>query len=158
MHPHFQLRFALIFIAVILISVIAVSLLQQRGQGGLLEEMHETTVTTTERALLDQVRKKGQNIAQLIAAILTNPLYRGEMRTIGEISMAVRKRSDVDYFYVLDPKFNVIHDGTKQIEQYGRRMSFHQQLPVWPWVSSFFPWSPPFRPPMLRRCPYTRSY
>ena len=28
-------------------------------------------------------------------------------------------------------------------------MSFHQQLPVWPWVSSFFPWSPPFRPPML---------
>ena len=25
-------------------------------------------------------------------------------------------------------------------------MSFHQQLPVWPWVSSFFPWSPPFRP------------
>ena len=28
-------------------------------------------------------------------------------------------------------------------------MSFHQQLPFWPWVSSFFPWSPPFRPTML---------
>ena len=43
----------------------------------------------------------------------------------------------------------VAFQGVRLVPSIAQTMSFHQQLPVWPWVSSFFPWSPPFRPPML---------
>ena len=85
--------------------------------------MHDSTTIKMERALLDQAQKKGQHIAQLIAALLTNPLYNGELSRIGEISKTVRKRADISYFYVLDPEFRVVHDGTTQIKLYGSLMN-----------------------------------
>ncbi|MEQ8194463.1 MAG: HAMP domain-containing sensor histidine kinase [Rhodospirillales bacterium] len=122
MYPRFQFRFAMVLIALILISGMAITFIQLRSQGFFLEEMNRSSAMAMEKALLEQSRKKARNMAHLITSIIANPLYYGRLDVLGSFATAMSRRSDVDYFYILGTDLKVLHDGTKHIDAYGKDM------------------------------------
>jgi signal transduction histidine kinase len=112
----------MVLIALILISGMAITFIQLRSQDFFLEDMSRSSASAMEKAFLEQAEKKARDMARLITSVIANPLYYGQLDVLGSLAAAVRHRSDVDHFYILDKDLKVIHDGTRHIDAYGKSM------------------------------------
>lgn len=69
-----------------------------------------------------RVVARGEAISVQLADALVNPLYYFDLDAMGSVVRNVLQQPDVVYVLVFDPSGNVIHDGSNDIDAYGRRM------------------------------------
>jgi signal transduction histidine kinase/HAMP domain-containing protein len=71
-------------------------------------------------SVLKEIEEKEILTTRILAAALTNPLYRLDMPKINELLDAVRKQPNIRYVYVYDEKRRIIHDGTRELLLYDK--------------------------------------
>jgi diguanylate cyclase (GGDEF)-like protein len=86
-------------------------------------EVAELSRDAMRELALAGVRERGESIARLIAATLTNPLYYFDLDSIGEISRSALAQPDIAYVLVFDGEGRVIHDGSREIPGFGQAMT-----------------------------------
>jgi diguanylate cyclase (GGDEF)-like protein len=71
---------------------------------------------------LAALRGRGEAMANLLADALTNPLYYFDLLAVGEITRSALSQRDVAYVLVFDAKGQILHDGSRDIPDFGQPM------------------------------------
>ncbi|MDJ0780823.1 MAG: ATP-binding protein [Desulfosarcinaceae bacterium] len=115
-----QTRFSITIVSLIIgiIGLLAGILLFQFWS--LSNRMILTSSEKMSGTLLDQMQRRGETIARLLADNLVNPLYTYNINEMYELLSTVRHQQDVSFAYVYDADGSIIQDGTKDVPQYGQ--------------------------------------
>lgn len=115
-----QSRFTITIAALIvgIIALLAGALLFQFSSQS--DHLIDTTSQKMSETLLNQMEKRGETIAHLLADNLVNPFYTYNMSEIYELLQSVKHQKDVLYALVYDNEKKLIHDGTKDVFDYGK--------------------------------------
>jgi diguanylate cyclase (GGDEF)-like protein len=65
---------------------------------------------------------RGIQLATFLADALTNPVYYTDLLTVREVARSALDQPDVDYVVVYDAQGRVIHDGSRDIPDFGQVM------------------------------------
>jgi diguanylate cyclase (GGDEF)-like protein len=86
----------------------------------------EGMLSQGESALREQGRAaladRGIQLATFLADALTNPVYYTDLLTVREVARSALDQPDVDYVVVYDAQGRVIHDGSRDIPDFGQVM------------------------------------
>lgn len=111
-----HLRYYLIILLLIasVIIILAGTLLIQFKTS--MEKVTQSSSEIMNNGLLEQLNKRGEVLVSFLAKDLVNPVYQYDMEKIYGITRNIKEQKDVSYVYVYEPTGNIIHDGTKDLE------------------------------------------
>jgi len=117
------------YTATILAMLTAIMLVGGSGMFAQFRDAVQTVQESSERivwsTLYQQLENRGRVTAELIAAAAANALYIDDVDVIREIAEPTLAQPDIDYVFVIDRDGVVIHDGTDNLENFGRQISDH---------------------------------
>ena len=115
-----SIKYAATILALVFCIVIAfasVILIQFRSE---ISRLNARSAETLRQSVLKEIRDKEIIAVRVMASALTNPLYQVDMLKINELVAAVNKQPDILYVYVYDSARKIVHDGTENLESYGK--------------------------------------
>ncbi len=116
-----QARFAAMAAGALVVALAAVGIVLQQE-----ERTHAEILSLSQRSMhalaSQRLLARGEAISAQLADALVNPLYYFDLEAIGGAVGNVLRQPDVAYVIVFDDEGNVVHDGSQDIEVYGRRM------------------------------------
>ena len=116
--PKFAFKLSHLYTAVIVsvvlvvVTTLAVTLFVNSRK--ILKDLTKSSVTLSEKDLLDQLKKRAELLAGFAAEDLITPLYQFQMNSIADKLKTLKNQEDVVYTYVYDPSGRILHDGTKK--------------------------------------------
>lgn len=114
-------KFVVLVGATLLMMVAVVALMLQR-QNAMQHEVARQSRDSLHALVFERLREHGEATTAQVADTLVNPLYYFDLDAIGVIARNVLRQPDVRYVMVFDDKGNIIHDGSGDIQTYGRAM------------------------------------
>ena len=117
-----QARFAVLAVAMLLLTLALVALVLQR-QNELHREVRSLGLQAIDDFSSRRLLSQGEAQVLQLADSLVNPLYYFDLDTIGASLRQVLRQPDVAYVIVYDNDGQVIHDGSPDISTYGQAMS-----------------------------------
>ena len=70
--------------------------------------------------MITELQAKEKLLVRILATALTNPVYQLDMVRIEELIRSAKADPNVRYVYVVDKESRIIHDGTKELQLYGK--------------------------------------
>ncbi len=70
----------------------------------------------------EDLERRGDAIALLLAEALVNPVYFNDLQAIGQVAQSVLHQPDVEYVLVFDAQGRILHDGSTDIADFGQPM------------------------------------
>lgn len=116
-----QARFLVLMGVALLVVLTLVALLFNR-QEQMRREVEGVSRVTMRSMFGESLRRQGEGAVIQLAAALTNPLYYSDLDAIGVLARSTLRTPDVCYVTVYDRDGKILHDGSDDIAQYGRRM------------------------------------
>ena len=116
-----QASFVAMALGALLVALAAIGLMlhhQQRTRAEVLALSQQSMHALAEQRVLE----RGEAISVQLADALVNPLYYFDLDAMGSVVRNVLQQPDVAYVLVFDTAGNVVHDGSSDIDTYGRRM------------------------------------
>lgn len=122
LRPGLQTGFIVLAVLASMAALVAIGLLlrqQERTQADFLELSQQSMHALASQRLL----ARGQAISSQLAEALVNPMYYFDLDAMGSTIGGVLQQPDVAYVIVYDVDGDVVHDGSRDIGAYGRRMA-----------------------------------
>jgi diguanylate cyclase (GGDEF)-like protein len=91
---------------------------QQEGDSRLVQHSAESMQSQAR----EDLERRGDAIALLLAEALVNPVYFSDLQSIGQVAQSVLLQPDVEYVLVFDTQGRILHDGSPDIAQFGQTM------------------------------------
>ncbi len=117
------------YTATILAMLTAIMLVGGSGMFAQFRDAVQTVQESSERivwsTLYQQLENRGRVTAELIAAAVANALYVDDVDVIRDVARPARAQPDINYVYVIDRDDVIVHDGTEDLEMFGRRIGDH---------------------------------
>lgn len=116
-----QARYAL-GMALVLSVGLALLVLGALRQSQMQREAGALGAAVVRDAVTDGLKRRGEGATQRLAESLANPLYYSDLDAIRGILESVLRQSDVVYAQVFDAEGRILHDGSRDITDYGQPM------------------------------------
>ncbi len=114
-------RYSLVIVALLLSVVTLISGAAVLAFSSLSERTEEASARVMGDALRQQAISDGQDLAALASQIVASSLYDFDMRDLDEDLRALRRYKGILAIRVVDPRGRILHDGSDQLSDYGRR-------------------------------------
>lgn len=95
-----------------------------------MEATRQSNVATMASALLAQAGKRGIGIAGLLAESITNPFYHYRFDEVRVLVESAATQRGIVSAYVFDEKARIVSDGTKTLDNFGKRLESPQVVDV----------------------------
>jgi signal transduction histidine kinase len=115
-------RYSMVIASLLLAAVALVSGAAVVAFASLSERTEAASARAMSNALRQQAIADGQGFASLASEIVASALYDFDMRDLDEHVRSIRRFKGILAIRVVDPRGRVLHDGSDQISDYGRRM------------------------------------
>jgi len=116
LHTQYQLLITIILVC----ALISITSVMMRFSNKASFEVRDKTGIVMEEYMMQQVEDRGLVIVRSLASNLVNPLYNYEMESIYRLLANILSSDDVMSVVVFDEAGKILHDGTKEIKDYGR--------------------------------------
>lgn len=119
MNLRLRARYTLVIVTLIALVAAAFTVSAYLQTRSTLGQTRQSSALAMEDALMGQFENAVLFDARLLAATLTEPLYRFALDRIADILTPALNEQAVVYAYVFDQDGLIIHDGTDGLEKYG---------------------------------------
>jgi len=114
-------RYSLVIVTLLLSAVMMIAGAAVVTFSSLSERTQTASARVMSDALREQAISDGRDLVTLASHIVATSLYNSDMRDLDEDLKSIRRYKGILSIQVTDPRGRVLHDGSDQISDYGRR-------------------------------------
>ncbi len=113
--------YSMVIVTLLLSAVLMIAGAAVVTFSSLSERTEAASARVMSNALREQAISDGRDLVTLTRQIVATSLYNADMRDLDEDLKSIRRYKGILAIQVTDPRGRVLHDGSDQISDYGRR-------------------------------------